>query len=469
MKRDLTFLWLFPLLVAFWCGCSDEKEPDVDPVDNVPPALLSTTPLQGSENVSSETTTLLFTFSKEIVLATPHAITLNDVGVYSATANGNELQITVSLTKNTAYQLIIPKDKIRNKAGVALNEAITLSFHTEVPEKPVIAEKLVTPNPSPEAIKLYQYLRENYGEKTISGTMSNVAWNTNEAEWVYQHTGKYPALTCYDYIHLSWSPANWIDYGDITPVKSWWDAGGIVAAGWHWIVPASETNHELNNMTYEPGKTTFRAKNAVVEGTWENEVMKADLEKIAAYLTLLKDANIPLLWRPLHEAAGNIYEYSGGTAWFWWGYDGAEVFKQLWIYMFDYFQSQGLNNLIWVWTTQTKDDAFYPGDQYVDIVGRDIYNSNVSNSIKQYETISEKYAHKIVTLSECGNVGSIADQWDGGGYWSWFMPWYDYARTNDPASEAFQAEEHEHAAISWWKSAFESDKVITRDQLPDLK
>lgn len=27
-----------------------------------------------------------------------------------------------------------------------------------------------------------------------------------------------------------------------------------------------------------------------------------------------------------------------------------------------------------MWTTQTKDVDFYPGDEYVDIIGRDIYN-----------------------------------------------------------------------------------------------
>ena len=71
-------------------------------------------------------------------------------------------------------------------------------------------------------------------------------------------------------------------------------------------------------------KQHFKASNALVEGTWENAIIKADLEELADYLLLLQNKNIPLIWRPLHEAAGNIYEYNGGTAWFWWGYDGAE-------------------------------------------------------------------------------------------------------------------------------------------------
>ncbi|MFR5757995.1 MAG: glycosyl hydrolase [Bacteroides cellulosilyticus] len=59
---------------------------------------------------------------------------------------------------------------------------------------------------------------------------------------------------------------------------------------------------------------------------------------------------------------------------FWWGSDGADTYKKLWRYMFNFFKEKGINNLIWVWTTQTKDVDFYPGDEYVDIIGRDIYN-----------------------------------------------------------------------------------------------
>lgn len=107
--------------------------------------------------------------------------------------------------------------------------------------------------------------------------------------------------------------------------------------------------------------TVFSAANATKEGTWENEVVKADLKKLAGYLKLLRDKRIPVIWRPLHEAAGNIYNYKNGKAWFWWGNDGAEAYKKLWIYIFNYFKKEGINNLIWVWTTQTKDSEFYPG------------------------------------------------------------------------------------------------------------
>ena len=47
---------------------------------------------------------------------------------------------------------------------------------------------------SDEAEQLLQCLRSIEGQKTISGTMACVNWNLNEARWVHQHTGKWPAL-----------------------------------------------------------------------------------------------------------------------------------------------------------------------------------------------------------------------------------------------------------------------------------
>ena len=47
---------------------------------------------------------------------------------------------------------------------------------------------------SPEAARLLDYLKSIYGKKTLSGTCANVNWNTNEAQWVYKHTGKWPAI-----------------------------------------------------------------------------------------------------------------------------------------------------------------------------------------------------------------------------------------------------------------------------------
>lgn len=202
--------------------------------------------------------------------------------------------------------------------------------------------------------------------------------------------------------------------------------------------------------------TSFDPSNALKEGTWENEVWKSDMQTLKEYLTLLKDANIPVLWRPFHEASGK---------WFWWGAKDAATFKALWIEMFNELKDAGLDNLIWVWTSCGKDDDWYPGDAYVDVVARDLYGNKAADCATEYSTLGATYGNKIVTLGECGyssdsksRIATISDQWEAGAKWSWFMVWYD----NDDATNP-------HADQSWWENAMSQPNVITRDQVPSMK
>lgn len=464
MNQCIYLLLLILGLITTAC----EEDPEES---KIPPVFVSCIPSNGATDVDVNTS-IIITFDEVVTLATNHGITING-NQANATSSLTQIKINQTLEAGTNYTINIPAGAVINTKNVPIDKATSFSFTTKNPIIINIKATPVTTNPSTQLTNLYTYLYTNYGTKIISATMSNVAWNINEAEWVKQHTGKYPAMTTVDYIHLPFSSSesgSWINYADYTFLKDWWNNNGIIAAGWHWLVPKYEGVTGTNGYTYKPEETTFSATNATIEGTWENNIVKADLAKIAGYLTLLKDQNIPVIWRPLHEAAGNTYEFNGGKAWFWWGASGAESYKKLWIYMFEYFKAQGLNNLIWVWTTQTKDNAFYPGDEYVDIIGRDIYNnSNSTDLTTQFSTIQETYSNKMVTLSECGSVAKISAQWDAGAGWSYFMPWYDYDRTKDMSSAAFTSTDHVHANADWWKDAMSKTYVIKRDDMPSLK
>ena len=158
----------------------------------------------------------------------------------------------------------------------ALIAALTLiatgTTAADIPSTPVTAS-------SDAAKNLYAYFLDQYGKKTISSVMANVNWNNSCAEKVYKLTGKYPAMNCYDFIHICFSPANWIDYTDITPVKDWNDAGGIVQLMWHFNVPNKEGE---THVTCTPGDgnavkdaygnetytTLYRPSNVFTEGSW---------------------------------------------------------------------------------------------------------------------------------------------------------------------------------------------------------
>mgnify|MGYP000975496697 FL=1 len=461
------FVYIILALALTAAACDDKKQKQHEA-----PVLLSPSPADQAVDVLSDQVIQL-RFDEVITPASPYNITVNNEAVEVRVSNLSltTLELDLVLEAGRTYTVQVPAGAVVNSFGVALENAFSFSFTTKAEQVVAPDEQPVVANPSPEVVKVYNYLKEQYGKKSLSGTMSNVSWNINEAEWVHLHTGKWPAMTTVDYGHLNHSPANWIDYNHTQFLEDWWLANGLVGASWHWVVPKTESVvSDPFAYTYKPEETTFKVANALTEGSWEHEVLQADLAEMADYLLLLKEKNIPVLWRPLHEAAGNIYEYNNGTAWFWWGAGGADNYKALWIHMFEYFESRGLNNLLWVWTTQTKDAAFYPGDAYVDIVGRDIYNNGSGSDIAaQFASIQAEYPNKMVTLSEFGSSASFSKQWEAGASWSYFMPWYDYDRTLNPGSEAFTGSSHEHADVAWWQDAAAHADVLWREDLPSLK
>ena len=475
-KKFIIYFTLILLAINTACSGGEDDPTGTETPKLEAPAFVSSNPTNGATNIPDGNLTVTFSYDQNITApSASHNLITIDKGatVASVSAYMKDLTIKISgLEKETTYTLKVGKGVVLGPTKLEAKE-VALSFTTvNKPEEPNITNKLCTANPMAQTQKLYDYLVSIYGKKILSGTIANVNWNMGEAELVYKATGKYPAMHTFDYIHLQWSPANWIDYSNTKVAEDWYNAGGIVSACWHWNVPAKENSTDY---TCTPGNgsqnndgnwtTTFRPKNIFVEGSWEKKIADADLEKIAGYLKLLQDKGIPIIWRPLHEAAGNTYEYQNGTAWFWWGYDGGETYVKLWKYMFDFFKSKGINNLIWVWTAQEKDADFYPGDAYVDIIGRDLYGASYNNeknatqNAKHFKDVQQTYPNKMITLSECGSVGKISEQWEAGGKWSWFMPWYHYNATSLVG--------HQHADEAWWKDAMSQSFVLDREAVKE--
>lgn len=346
-------------------------------------------------------------------------------------------------------------------------------FNSEIVFTP---DELCDENALESTRQIYNLLKDCYGKKAVSCTMAEVDWNNKEAGYVKEWTGKYPAMNGYDYINLTYS---WEKYNNIKPVKEWWDMGGLVTICWHWRAPDSlskweayKANNNKNTVFegfYAPGcgtpSTSFSAANAVKDGTWENEFINYDLDKVADRLKKLQDAGIVVIWRPLHEAAGNAAAYKGGKAWFWWGADGSEACVKLWKLMYDHFQKAGLHNLIWVWTSQTKDEEWYPGDEYVDMIGRDMYNYKLKDATDSFHSLQTAYPNKMLALSECGYSGGtnpyIGEQWDSGAKWSYAMPWYHYGYKTGMS--------HQFANEDWWQDWFNQNIVLTMDEMKVLK
>lgn len=473
MKKTAYFLTaaLFAISLA---ACNQDHEPDWTETAPFEISVASSSISDGQE-VNPETSAIEITYSHDIAINSLAEITLSGSQVDNVeVVDGNKLVASFTLSKGKSYVFNVPARAVAGVGSKTFAPELTIKFHTgktSIIDKSKLASSLVNANATAEAKALYSMLAGNYGEKQLSGVMGGVAWDTDFSDLVYQAAGSYPAIVGFDYIHLASSAAgSWIDYADITPVKGIWEAGSIPAMTWHWNVPIAEGSSELNaKQTIEVGGATvenqFKASNVLVDGTWENRVANADVEKVAGYLKLLQDAGIPVIWRPFHEAAG---DYTWG-AWFWWGNSGVEVTKQLWNWLYEKLTTEyGLNNLVWVWTVQTSDEgklaapdklkSAYPGDETVDMVGADLYVDPLTNQTAQFELLYNLVGgRKMVALSECGNLLDVEAAFADGALWSYFMGWYEMPDGKYGFNEWNLNNE--------WKSVLDNPKVLNRGDI----
>lgn len=470
MKK--TVFILFALCALF--ACSPSEEPQA-----VACARLASVSLTEGEQVYAEQlSAVTLTYFRTVASVKAPCAMLNGTPLTGTISPDNAMQVVLQLPvleEKTQYTLSIDSGAImvdytqQSVAELRPCEAFTLHFSTKESKQHTFGG-LSNPDAIPSAVKVYDYLKEQFGQKILSSSIANVDWNFAEAELVHKATGKYPAIATMDFLQMytmtSHSPykGGWVvHYDDISAVQQWWNNNGLLSACWHWNMPADASSIYETTYTCTPGKTSVKPSDIMNPNSWVYPVAKEDLDKMVSLLLQLQNAGIPLIWRPFHEASGNTYgQWAGGGAWFWWGIEGAEKYKELWRYMYDYFKQAGVNNLIWVWTSQNNGDTdWYPGDEYVDIVGQDIYNQGAASNAADYIRLQATYPNKIVTLSECGNVGKISEQWAAGARWSYFMPWYQYNATT--------LDKHEHANTDWWKDAMSCPYVISREQLPSLK
>ena len=157
-----------------------------------------------------------------------------------------------------------------------------------------------------------------------------------------------------------------------------------------------------------PNQTSGESLDHLLPGGADNAAFITSMQALAAQLKYFQQNNITVLYRPLHEMNGSWASYyTTDTA----------SFQALWQYLFTYFtQTEGLNNLIWVFAPNNSGDgvpsceAYYPGSAYVDIVGADVYNDTATMAEYSYFTT----LGKPIFYTEFGNgSGSGGGSYNG--------------------------------------------------------
>jgi hypothetical protein len=309
--------------------------------------------------------------------------------------------------------------------------------------------------------RLMRFLVDQYGRSILSGQQDAAS-----AETVRALTGKAPAVLGVDLMDYSPSrverqglPA----HGAIEDALDAFREGAIITAAWHWNAPSglvddvyTDESGQLVDASWYRGfytyATTFDVRAAMADsGSQAYQLLVRDIDAIAAQLVRLRDARVPVLFRPLHEASGG---------WFWWGAEGPAPYLELWHLIYDRLtHHHELDNLIWVWNGQSVD--WYPGDETVDVVSEDIYDG-ARNHAAQLARFGQatQYAGspRLVALSENGALLDPERVGEVGPTWSWFCTW----------SGAEYVESGVWNERAMFEKVYASQLVLTRDELPDL-
>ncbi|HTV25533.1 MAG TPA: glycosyl hydrolase [Polyangiaceae bacterium] len=312
---------------------------------------------------------------------------------------------------------------------------------------PHLNDPLATAN----ARRLMHFLTDSYGHTILSGQQE-----LEYVEAVLAITGKEPALLGLDLIDYSPSRvAHGATSNAAEEAIDWWrERGGIVTLAWHWNAPSHLIDQEGQEWWrgFYTNATSFDLAAALGDpSSAEYQEILRDIDAIAVPLKQIADADVPVLFRPLHEASGG---------WFWWGAHGSEPYLALWGLLHDRLTLvHGLHNLIWVWNGQSA--SWYPGDATVDIVAEDIYATKrvYSPELEKFENATTySAAPKLVALSETGALPDPDRLVDTGAAWSWFCGWSETQYISDETwnEDAMKRKVYSH------------EYVTTLDELPDI-
>ena len=396
---------------------------------------------------------------------------INYVGVGSTTS-----QVSFPVTDKGKF---VDVETVLTLAAGANTIAITNSWgwidvdYIEVKEFEAKAFTLcnapVTKNATPSAIKLYNFLVNNFGKKTISGVMTGNmdaytigdATQHEDVQAVYKAGGKYPALIGADLMNATGANKDegWFQqYTEkaIDIAKTTWKKGGIPAFTWHWR-PGDEVEFYVKGAhdTY----TEFDFSEAFIKGstTWDTtsaayKAIVGDIDHVSQIFLGLQKEGVAAIFRPLHESGGN---------WFWWSINTGKQFVALYQLLYERMVfKNGVNNLIWDFNPQDASKlSWTPGETYYDVLSVDIYNKandHQSNSAAFIDFANKGGTNKIIALSENGPIPDVDNMYAENAPWSWWMPWY----------ESWSAGFVSQTAESVWQKNLADERIITLDEMP---
>jgi mannan endo-1,4-beta-mannosidase len=211
----------------------------------------------------------------------------------------------------------------------------------------------------------------------------------NSGNWlrkVYDHTGKLPGYGCitYDFDDDPFTDSEWNN-----GVKKMWDRGMIVGVYNFFANPCggSWRDKVVIDPVFDPGDNAVKAN------------FYKQMDRMALNLQWLKDRGIPVVYTPFVELNDRNK---------WHAREGSRNAIRLYRLVHDYFSAKGLDNIIWAYHTTQGEGAleeYYPGDEYVDVIGKSAYGTGLIFSEYNWAVDKKKNHGKVIWWAELGIRG----------------------------------------------------------------
>jgi mannan endo-1,4-beta-mannosidase len=300
------------------------------------------------------------------------------------------------------------------------------------------APEPVNPHATPEARALLAYLDSISGQATITGQHNYPNDSSRWTDLAYDLTAKYPGLFGQDFGFSAGDDKDSVlsRPAMIEEVKRQYQNGAVIALTWHAVKPTEDEPVTFRD-SVQGHLTDYEWHELLTPGSPLYNRWCAQVDVIAGYLRQLREAHVPVLFRPLHEINGN---------WFWWtGRPGKDGSAALYRQIYDRFVNvHHLDNLVWVWNVNAPSGNagpivdYYPGAQFADVVSMDIYGE-----FKQeyYDSMVALAGDKPIALAEVGGLPS-PEVLERQPRWTYFMAWsgmLDSANTLDQVNATYHA------------------------------
>ena len=223
-------------------------------------------------------------------------------------------------------------------------------------------------------------------------------------------TGSHPAVLGSDFHY--YLEKNATEKGYHTEAVKWaYQQGYVITFDWHLSGRGTSTYE------YQPA-TKDLVNNIVNDLNGDRVWYYSELDKVIDIINndlVVSGERIPIVFRPLHEMNGG---------WFWWGSQATTPANYIALYrLLVNYVKERTNTVLFCWSPNTPTNFnYYPGDEYVDVLGVDAYEVNASSVRSQLAPIVDHaQAHaKVAVFSETGyrtNPGTANGDNARAAYW----------------------------------------------------